>query len=423
MGFTGLKMRRGKGRGEVVAALDIGTSKVVCFIARLDADGEPRIVGVGHQRSEGVRTGTIADMALAERTIGQAVQAAEQMTGVQVREVLVSLSGGRPVSQTIAVDVLIDGREVTEGDLKRALRGQRLPDLPAGMEIVHAIPVAFSLDGMRGIHNPLGMFGERLGVDIHLVTAQAGALRNLSTCVGRCHLEVEGFVIAPYAAGLACLSEDDLKLGCTLIDMGGGTTTVAVFFDEAMVFADCIPVGGGHVTNDIARGLTTPSHHAERMKTLFGSAIPGVGDDREMLEVPQVGDEESDRAEQVPKSLLTGIIQPRLEEVFELVRSRLEASGFDRVAGRRVVLTGGGSQLQGVCDLAQLVLDKRVRPGRPQGVQGVAEAVGGPAFSAASGLLAHAARQHPEFDPVGYGEEAASPGLFGRLGGWLREYL
>lgn len=423
MGFTGMRLRRRKGRGEIVAALDVGSSKVVCFIARLEADGQPRIVGVGHQLSLGVRAGTIVDMEAAERAIGHAVQAAEQMAGVQIRDVLVSLSGGRPVSQTVAVDVLIDGQEVTEGDLKRVMRGQRLPELPAGVEVVHAIPVSFSLDGVRGIHNPLGMFGDRLGVDIHLVTAQAGALRNLATCVARCHLEIDGFVTSPYAAGLACLSDDDKKLGCTLIDMGGGTTTVGVFFDDALVFSDCIPVGGGHVTNDIARGLTTPIAHAERMKTLFGCAIPGVGDDREMLEVPQVGEDDGERAEHVPKSLLTGIIQPRLEEVFELVRSRLEASGFDRVAGRRVVLTGGASQLQGVCDLAQLVLDKRVRPGRPLGVQGVAEAVGGPAFAAASGLLVHAARQQPEFDPVGYGEEAASPGLFGRLGGWLREYL
>ena len=177
-------------------------------------------------------------------------------------------------------------------------------------------------------------------------------MRNHHRRVGRCHLDIDALVVSPYAAGLACLVEDEIDLGVTVIDMGGGTTTIGVFFDGNLVFADCVPVGGGHVTNDIARGLSTPLAHAERMKTLYGSAIASTRDEREMIAVPQIGEEEDGQVNHVPKSLLVGIIAPRLEETFELVRNRLEASGFDKVAGRRVVLTGGACQLHGVRELA-----------------------------------------------------------------------
>jgi cell division protein FtsA len=205
--------------------------------------------------------------------------------------------------------------------------------------------------------------------------------------------------------------------------MGGGTTSIAVFFDGRVVFADCLPVGGAHVTADIARGLTTPVAHAERMKTLYGNAIPNVSDEREIIDVPQVGEDEPAEANHVPRSLLTGIIQPRLEEVFELVRGRLEASGFDKVSGRRVVVTGGASQLQGVRELAQLVLDKQVRMGRPLAIAGLAEATCGPAFSTAAGLIAHAVRREADPAQAGVPEEPVGPGILGRLGGWLRENL
>jgi cell division protein FtsA len=189
------------------------------------------------------------------------------------------------------------------------------------------------------------MYGERLGVAMHLITAAAGPLRNLQTCVERCHLDIQSLVIAPYASGLATLVEDEVDLGVTVIDMGGGTNTIAVFFDGHVIYTDSLPIGGGHVTNDIARGLSTPLAHAERMKTLYGNCIPSPADEREVISVPQVGEEDPSNATTIPKSILVGIIQPRLEETFELVRARLEHGGLDKIAGRRVVLTGGASQL------------------------------------------------------------------------------
>jgi cell division protein FtsA len=265
------------------------------------------------------------------------------------------------------------------------------------------------------------MYGDRLGVSMHIVTAASGAARNIATCVNRCHLEVSALVVSPYASGLATLVEDEKDLGVTVIDMGGGTTSIAVFFDGQVVFTDSVAIGGNHVTSDIARGLSTPLAHAERMKTLYGSALSSPSDERELINVPQIGEDGSGTSNQVAKSILVGIIQPRLEETFELVRARLEASGFDKLAGRRVVLTGGAAQLTGARELAQLVLDKQVRMGRPIRISGLAESTAGPAFSTAAGLIAYAIRREAEIRPQLRPERAPNQSLFDRVGGWLRE--
>ncbi len=263
------------------------------------------------------------------------------------------------------------------------------------------------------------MYGDRLGVTVHQISAAAGPLRNLRTVVNRCHLDIEAYVTSPYASGLACLVEDEKDLGVTCIDMGGGTTSFAVFLEGHLVHTDIIAVGGMHVTNDIARGLSTPLAQAERMKTLYGSVIPSPSDDREVLKVPVVGEDEDESANQIPRSILVQIIRPRLEETFELVRSQLESSGFDKIAGRRVVLTGGASQMQGVRELASAILDKQVRMGRPLGLNGLAESTGGPAFATCTGLLRYAVLNAPAAGAKAL-REAAPSGRFGRLGSWLR---
>ena len=422
MGFNGGKKPKRPTRGGVVAALDVGSTKVCCFIARIEDQNNVRVIGVGHQLAAGVRAGAIIDMEAAETSIGAAVHAAEQMAGETIRDVVVNVSGGYPVSHTFNAEVSVPGHEVTDNDVRRALAHARALQIGADSTLIHALPVGFSLDGNRGIRDPKGMYGERLAVHVHVITASAGAVRNLHTCIARCHLDVEAQVVSPYASALACLVEDEMELGVACIDMGGGTTTISVFFEGQMVWTDCIPVGGSHVTNDIARGLTTPVVHAERMKTLYGSAMANAADEREMIDVPQIGEEERAAANPVPRSLLVRIIQPRLEEIFELVRSRLEQSGFGKLAGRRVVLTGGASQLPGTRELAQLILDKQVRLGRPTRIAGLADANGGPAFSTAAGLLIHAVR-HPAELPVSVHESASASGIWGRVGLWLRENL
>ncbi|HIJ63696.1 MAG TPA: cell division protein FtsA [Rhodospirillaceae bacterium] len=415
-------MSKVKPRHGIIAALDVGTTKVACFIARATDDGTLRVLGIGHQLSRGLRNGAVVDMEEAETSIRAAVDAAEQMAEERLREVVVNVSGGQPASTNVTVEVSVNGHEIGEQDIRRMLDVARHHGQDDERDLVHSIPVGFTVDGNEGIRDPRGMFGEKLAVTIHAVTANPGPLRNLSTVINRCHLDIEARVVSAYASGLACLVDDELDLGVTCIDMGGGTTTIAVFQGGHLVHTDTIPVGGKHVTNDIARGLSTPLVHAERMKTLYGNALPSPSDDREHLKVPLVGEDEDGATNQVPRSMLVQIIQPRLEETFELVRSHLQAGGFDKLAGRRVVLTGGAAQLQGVRDLAAMVLDKQVRLGRPVGLHGLPEAAGGPAFATCAGLLRHAVLHHSPDTAAKASRTATLPGggRFGRVANWLR---
>ena len=405
-----------------IGAVDIGSTKICCFIARRQ-DQQPRIVGIGHQVSRGVRNGVIVDIDAASHSMLTAIHAAEQMAGETLDEIVVNLSGGFSASRLVKAEINLNGREVSDSDMRRALDHGHMMKEPAGREVIHSIPVGFSIDASRGIRDPRGMYGQKLGVNMHVVSAASGAVRDLASSIGRCHLEIGGLVVSPYAAGLACLVEDETELGVTVIDMGGGTTTIAVFYDGNLVFTDSIPIGGGHVTNDIARGLSTPIAHAERMKTLYGSAIASAADEREMISVPQVGEEDDGQANHVAKSLLVGIISPRLEETFEMVRDRLEASGFDKIAGRRVVLTGGACQLPGTRELAGLILDKQIRIGRPLRIEGLAEATGGPAFSTAAGLVHFALSERAETPRQGRALTEEPGGVLVRFGQWIRENL
>ena len=412
-------------RGDLFAALDVGTSKVVCFIAKIGDDGRPKVVGIGHQVSHGVKSGVVIDMDAAEKSIRATVEAAEQMAGETIGSVVVSLSAGEPQSKLINFEVSIAGHQIGDMDLRRVLDPTWI-DHQHGEErkLIHAIPISYSIDGDKGVVDPRGMFGDRLGVDLHSITASSTAVRNLRTAISRCHLDVEAEVIAPYASGLGVLIEDETELGCTLIDMGGGSTTISVFYDGHLVHTDCLRVGGMHITNDIARGLSTTVAHAERIKTLFGHALPAPSDDQEVIRVPLVGEQEGSSGEnQVPRSMLTGIIRPRVEETIELVRSRLEASGFSELIGRHVVLTGGASQLVGVPEIVAQMLDKQVRMGRPVGVNGLAAATGGPAFSTGAGLLKFICEKQAEWPLAAQRpkQEASSP--LGKLGNWFRDYF
>lgn len=405
-------------RGSTIAAIDIGSTKICCFIARVEA--EPRILGIGHQVARGVRGGTIIDLDAAGASIRAAVHAAEEMAGERIDRAVVNLSGGYAASRIVKTEIGVGRREISDGDMRQVLeRGYAMRDAP-DRQVIHSIPVGFSIDDSRGILDPRGMVGERLGVNMHIVTAATASVRNHTAALGRSHLEAEALVASPYAAGLACLVEDEKDLGVTVIDMGGGTTTIGVFFGGNLIFADAVPVGGTHVTNDIARGLSTPLAHAERMKALFGSAISSTLDERETLAVPQIGEEEDGHVTHVPKALLVSIIAPRLEETLELVRNRLDASGCDTLAGRRVVLTGGACQLHGARELAGLILDKQVRIGRPMRLKGLAEATHGPAFSTAAGLLHFAVSERAESPRPA---RIARSGIFGRVGQWMRENL
>jgi cell division protein FtsA len=408
-------------RSDMIAALDVGSTKICCFIAQREEGGAPRVVGIGHQVAKGIRSGAITDMEQARNSILAAVQAAEEMAGDTIREVFINVSTGQPSSKTFGVEVPVTGHEVSPGDVRRVLDQGRQSLNGGEREVIHSIPVGFTVDGSNGIQDPRGMYGQRLGVHMHIVSAAAGPVRNLANCVAGCHLDVAAFVVSPFASGLSCLVEDEMELGATLIDMGGGTTSFAVFSEGELIFTDTVSVGGQHVTTDIAHGMSTPLAHAERMKTLYGSAIASTSDSRAVIDVPQIGDDQGAAPNHVPKSLLVGIIQPRIEETFELVRDRLEAAGLANGAGRRVVLVGGASQLHGVRDVAAQVLDKQARLGRPARLAGLAEATAGPAFATCAGLLGYALSNRALTTVPTWSKTRETRGLLGRIGHWLEE--
>ncbi len=408
-------------RNSTIAALDVGTTKVACLIAHMGEGDEFHVVGVGHHRSRGMRSGQVTNLDEVEASVRAAVDAAEQMSNSRIDRVFLNMSCGTPQSTRVDVELAVSGHQIRDTDVRRVLdHGSAQYDIN-DRELIHCIPTGYSIDGSNGILDPRGMYGDKLGVNIHLVTAAVGPARNLNSVIDRCDLDVEDRVVSPYASGLACLVDDEKDLGVTVVDMGGGTTSIAVFLEGQVVYVDTLPVGGNHVTGDIAKGLSTPVAKAERLKTVYGSVMQAPGHARELIKVPLVGEEDEDSANEVPKSMLVQIIQARIEETLELVRSHLETSGFAKLAGRRVVLTGGGSQLEGVRDLAELVLDKQVRLGRPKMIRGLPESLSGPSFATAVGLLRYGLREHVTRPDHAAMAAAKDKRNFGRIGQWLRE--
>jgi cell division protein FtsA len=421
-------------RSATLSVLDIGTSKIVCLVAQLQPAESldslrgrthlARVIGIGHQRSLGIKGGSVVDLDAAETAIRQAVHAAERMAKVEIKSAIVNLTGGRLASQHFEAAVPVRGGSVGSADVHRVLEAASSHTLRPGRAVLHALPTSFSLDAQSSIVEPTGMIGERLGVDLHVVTAEGAAARNLMLAVDRCHLDVEAVIATPYAAGLSALSDDEAEMGVVVLDLGGGTTTAGVFASGHLVHVDGIAVGGHHITMDLARGLTTRVSAAERLKTLHGSAIASASDERDMIPVPHIDEEEQGITHHVPRAHLVRIIKPRVEEILELMRDRLRNAGFGAQAGRRVVLTGGGSQLVGLPEVARRILQGQVRVGRPLGIKGLPEAAKGAAFSSAVGLLVYPQVAHNEhFEPRAGGFFAATgtDGYVSRVGRWIRE--
>ncbi len=386
-------------RRSLIAALDIGSSKISCLIAEASPakhkmpgaqdQKSMKILGLGHQISRGVRIGCIVDVDEAERAIRLSVDAAERMAQQTISEVYVNVSGGRPQSTCYTGQTTIDGNAVSPRDLDTVISLAVAQINPSRRTVLHLAPVQYHIDDAKGIASPLGMHGESLSVDLGVVTADSTHLRNLALAIERAHLSVSGYVIAPYAAGKSVLAEDEAVLGAILVEMGGATTGISIFHEGNLIFADSIPVGGMHVTNDIARGLSTTIAHAERMKTLWGSALATSTDEREMLSVPLLGERGADTVQKVPRAMLTSIIRPRIDEIFELVANKLNHCSVAHLGGQRLVLSGGASQLTGVAEVAGLWLGRQVRLGMPKPVSGMPDAGRNPGFSVAVGLLAY----------------------------------
>jgi cell division protein FtsA len=438
---TVVQLQKGQGgsRGPVpdksslIAAIDVGSTKVCCLIAERktvksrtfggERKRELKVLGFGHQEAHGIRGGAVVNLDDAERSIRLAVDAAERMSGKTAENVYVNVSGGRPTCTSYNGHYETSGDQVSSEDVARVIERAQEKIEPGKRVVLHTTPTEFALDQIRNVNDPRGMFGDALSVRLNAVSVERGPMRNLAMVIGRCHLDVAGFVIAPYAAGRSVLVDDELEMGVTCIDLGGETSTVSVFSGGNLVFADSIPIGGQHITMDIARGLSTPVAHAERMKTYHGSALPAVCDDREFISVPMVGEIGTDTVNKIPRSMLTGIIQPRLEETFELIVERLRKSGMASRSGRRMVITGGASQMTGVRELAASMLDRQVRFGFPNPVTGMPDAARNPAFAVAAGLLDYAL--NPDQGTVAMPDVQSSRkqanGYFGRVGSWIKE--
>ncbi|MFN3364560.1 MAG: cell division protein FtsA [Allorhizobium sp.] len=421
-------------RSHVVSVLDVGSTKVVCMIGRLTPRQESlvlpgrthsiEIIGIGHQRSRGVKSGVIADLDAAESVVRLAVDAAERMAGITVDSLIVNISAGRLASDVYTATIDLGGQEVQGADLRKVLISASQQSQRQDRAILHSLATGYSLDGERGIRDPLGMFGDVLGVDMHVVTAERAMLKNIELCVNRAHLSVEGMVATPYASGLSALVDDEVELGCAAIDMGGGTTTISVFAEGKLVHTDAIGLGGHHVTTDLARGLSTRIDDAERLKVVHGSALSNGADERELISIPPIGEDDRDQPTQVPRALVTRIVSARIEETLELIRDRIQASGFSPVVGKRVVLTGGASQLTGLPETARRILARNVRIGRPMGVSGLPVAAKGPAFSTAVGLMIYPQVADMETHASQGGLIASlgnGNGRLSRMGQWLKE--
>jgi cell division protein FtsA len=406
--------------GQVVA-LDIGSTKVVCLIGRAEP-GNLRVTGAALRESQGLRSGTVTSLEEVEDAIGEAVQAAENLADTRIQNVLISVNCGQPTSVTARAALALEGDLVSDRHLHALLAEGRARCAVEGCELIQSAPTSYVVDEARGVRDPSGMYCQRIGVTMHAVAVKPSPLQNLRLAVERRHLTVAGALFAPYASGLATLTPDEMQLGATVIDMGGGVTSIAVFIEGALVHADVVPMGGVHVTADLARMLAAPVSAAERVKTLYGAALGDIESGTDVVAIPQMGEDGDEYAVRVPRSMLTRIIQPRLEEILGEVQSKLRASGYDVAAGRRAVLTGGASQLAGMRELAQRVLNKQVRIGRPKSFTGLPASSTGPDYATAVGLLMAGATMPPEAlnpDLANLAPERHQNSFFRRLAGGL----
>jgi cell division protein FtsA len=345
------------------------------------------------------------------------------MSGVELESVIVNLSGGRLSSRLFTAKIATLGKAVGEYEVHRVLEAASAASACEGRAVLHAVPTGYRLDAQRGIHDPKGMVGDELGAELNVASCDAAAARNLMLAIERCHLRVAAVVASPYAAGLSTLIDDEAELGSALVDLGGGSTTVGVFAGDRLVHLDAVAVGGNHVTMDVARGLSVSLADAERLKTLYGACIASPSDDRESISVHRTGDD-MDHPSHIPKSELVRIIRPRVEEILELVRDRLAAAGHATHAGRRLVLTGGASQLTGLPELARTIISNQARIGRPLGVDGLPESAKSPAFATAVGLLVYpqvAGLEHFEPGRAAPRRGAPDEGYVARVGRWLKQ--
>ncbi len=370
--------------GNVIVGLDIGTSKVVAIVAELGSGGDLEIVGIGSHRSSGMKKGAVVDIESTVQSIQRAIEEAELMAGCTIHSVYAGIAGSHIRSMNSNGIVAIRDREVYELDLDRVIDAAQAVAIPADQKILHVLPQEYQIDDQDGVRQPLGMFGVRLEAKVHLVTCAVNAMQNIEKCIHRCGLEVDEIILEQVASSHAVLTEDEKELGVCMADIGGGTTDIAVFTQGAIRHTGVIPIAGDQVTNDIAIALRTPTQHAEELKIKYACALASITRPEETIKVPGVGDRP---ARDLSRQALAEVVEPRYEELFNLVQAELRRSGFEELLAGGVVLTGGTSKMEGAVELAEEIFHMPVRLGVPHSITGLRDIVANTIYATGVGLL------------------------------------
>lgn len=379
----------------IITALDIGTSKVVALVAEITEDGNINIIGIGRHPSRGLKRGVVVDIEATVNSIGRAVQEAELMAGTEVRTVYTGIAGSHIRSLNSHGIVAIRDSEVSKVDMERVIDAAKAVVIPADQKILHILPQEYIIDNQGSIREPAGMAGVRLEARVHIVTGAVSAAQNIAKCVRKCGLEVNDIILEQLASSHAVLTEDEKELGVCVIDIGGGTTDIAIFYEGAIQYTAVIPIAGDQVTNDIAMAMRTPTKAAEAMKVLHASAMPDRVDPNEMIDVMSMNEKP---LRKIATKVLSDVVSARYEELFGLIRNELFRSGFENKIAAGIVLTGGGSSVLGAVELAEACFGMPVRQGLAQKVSGLAEATSNPSLSTGVGLLLHGYQQMYEGD-------------------------
>ena len=405
-----------KATNSLIVGLDIGTSKVVAIVGEITLEGDIDIIGIGTQPSRGLKKGVVVNIESTVQSIQRAVEEAELMAGCQIRSVYAGIAGSHIRSINSHGIVAIKEKEVTAADVARVIDAAKAVAIPTDQRIIHVLPQEFVIDNSEGIRDPISMSGVRLEAKVHLVTGAMSAAQNIIKCVRRCGLEVDDIILEQLAASAAVLTDDEKELGVCLVDIGGGTTDIAVFSDGAIRHTAVIPIAGDQVTNDIAVALRTPTQYANEIKIKYACALRQLAAEDETIEVPSVGDREP---RTLARQTLAEVVEPRYEELLGLVQAELRRSGFEEICAAGVVLTGGSSKMEGAIELAEEIFHMPVRLGYPQHISGLVDVVRNPIHSTGVGLLLFGNRQQSALSSYQL-DEYSEAGIWSRMKSWFQ---
>jgi cell division protein FtsA len=405
-----------KATNNLIVGLDIGTSKVVAIVGEITVEGDIDIIGIGTQPSRGLKKGVVVNIESTVQSIQRAVEEAELMAGCQIRSVYAGIAGSHIRSINSHGIVAIKEKEVTAADVARVIDAAKAVAIPADQRILHVLPQEFVIDNSEGIRDPISMSGVRLEAKVHLVTGAMSAAQNIIKCVRRCGLEVDDIILEQLASSAAVLTDDEKELGVCVVDIGGGTTDIAVFSDGAIRHTAVIPIAGDQVTNDIAVALRTPTQYADDLKIKYACALRQLAGEDETIEVPSVGDREPRR---LARQTLAEVVEPRYEELLSLVQAELRRSGFEEICAAGVVLTGGSSKMEGAIELAEEIFHMPVRLGYPQHISGLVDVVRNPIHSTGVGLLLFGNRQQSALSSYQL-DENSEAGVWARMKSWFQ---